>query len=279
MVRSGAAAVRRRRRPSWRWRQLRASCQSALVERLEGLATTLHVQLHASTRSGRGDPDPGTANQSVPTACDPMNSPSTASARNDTMSGRWPVDVARRHVRLPRAGRRFRSRCTRTRSDRAIVTDRKPPRATGDDRATLVALLQSISASRLCGKVMHRMWTGDDHRCRLVHRFSGWSSIWHTLRRCGFSNASPASRSSVTSSTTTSVRTTRSQQPWLATAPCGHASTLSSPRLISTPCVPVSTRRPTPICGGSYAHLLEETARHAGHADILRELIDGQTGR
>jgi uncharacterized damage-inducible protein DinB len=26
-------------------------------------------------------------------------------------------------------------------------------------------------------------------------------------------------------------------------------------------------------------HLLEETARHAGHADILRELIDGGTGR
>ncbi|MFI7120549.1 DinB family protein [Amycolatopsis sp. NPDC049868] len=26
-------------------------------------------------------------------------------------------------------------------------------------------------------------------------------------------------------------------------------------------------------------HLIEETARHAGHADILRELIDGATGR
>jgi hypothetical protein len=26
-------------------------------------------------------------------------------------------------------------------------------------------------------------------------------------------------------------------------------------------------------------HLLEETARHAGHADIVREIIDGQTGR
>jgi len=26
-------------------------------------------------------------------------------------------------------------------------------------------------------------------------------------------------------------------------------------------------------------HLLEETARHAGHADILRELVDGETGR
>ena len=27
------------------------------------------------------------------------------------------------------------------------------------------------------------------------------------------------------------------------------------------------------------AHLLEETARHAGHADIIRELIDGAVGR
>lgn len=26
-------------------------------------------------------------------------------------------------------------------------------------------------------------------------------------------------------------------------------------------------------------HLLEETARHAGHADIVRESIDGSTGR
>ncbi|MEU3621349.1 mini-circle protein [Amycolatopsis coloradensis] len=26
-------------------------------------------------------------------------------------------------------------------------------------------------------------------------------------------------------------------------------------------------------------HLIEETARHAGHVDILRELIDGATGR
>ena len=26
-------------------------------------------------------------------------------------------------------------------------------------------------------------------------------------------------------------------------------------------------------------HLLEETARHAGHADVLAELLDGRTGR
>jgi hypothetical protein len=26
-------------------------------------------------------------------------------------------------------------------------------------------------------------------------------------------------------------------------------------------------------------HMIEETGRHAGHADILRELVDGSTGR
>jgi uncharacterized protein DUF664 len=30
--------------------------------------------------------------------------------------------------------------------------------------------------------------------------------------------------------------------------------------------------------GWIYVHMIEETARHAGHADILRELIDGTTG-
>jgi Protein of unknown function (DUF664) len=44
------------------------------------------------------------------------------------------------------------------------------------------------------------------------------------------------------------------------------------------------TRRPTtrgqaPSMRWALAHMIEETGRHAGHADILRELIDGQTGR
>ena len=34
-----------------------------------------------------------------------------------------------------------------------------------------------------------------------------------------------------------------------------------------------------PSARWALAHLIEETARHAGHADILRELIDGSTGR
>lgn len=34
-----------------------------------------------------------------------------------------------------------------------------------------------------------------------------------------------------------------------------------------------------PTLRWALAHMIEETGRHAGHADILRELIDGATGR
>jgi hypothetical protein len=35
----------------------------------------------------------------------------------------------------------------------------------------------------------------------------------------------------------------------------------------------------TPSMRWALTHMIEETARHAGHLDILRELIDGTTGR
>jgi hypothetical protein len=37
--------------------------------------------------------------------------------------------------------------------------------------------------------------------------------------------------------------------------------------------------RPGPSGRWALTHMIEETGRHAGHADILRELIDGATGR
>jgi Protein of unknown function (DUF664) len=36
---------------------------------------------------------------------------------------------------------------------------------------------------------------------------------------------------------------------------------------------------PPPSMHWVLVHMIEETARHAGHADILREQIDGSTGR
>ncbi|MEW1614678.1 MULTISPECIES: DinB family protein [unclassified Streptomyces] len=37
--------------------------------------------------------------------------------------------------------------------------------------------------------------------------------------------------------------------------------------------------RPAPSVRWALIHMIEETGRHAGHADILRQLIDGTTGR
>ncbi|MFB7897895.1 DinB family protein [Streptomyces xiamenensis] len=39
------------------------------------------------------------------------------------------------------------------------------------------------------------------------------------------------------------------------------------------------TRGPAPSLRWALVHMIEETGRHAGHADILRELTDGTTGR
>ncbi|MFI6520420.1 DinB family protein [Spirillospora sp. NPDC050679] len=36
---------------------------------------------------------------------------------------------------------------------------------------------------------------------------------------------------------------------------------------------------PAPSVRWALTHMIEETGRHAGHADVLRELIDGATGR
>lgn len=42
---------------------------------------------------------------------------------------------------------------------------------------------------------------------------------------------------------------------------------------------PAHTGRRAPSMRWALTHLIEETGRHAGHLDILRELIDGRTGR
>ena len=48
---------------------------------------------------------------------------------------------------------------------------------------------------------------------------------------------------------------------------------------LELPCArPVRNGGPTSM-RWALTHMIEETARHAGHMDILRELIDGATGR
>lgn len=55
---------------------------------------------------------------------------------------------------------------------------------------------------------------------------------------------------------------------------------------VITACTDLTTPAPRPTTSGTaptmrwtLTHMIEETGRHAGHTDILRELIDGTTGR
>jgi hypothetical protein len=48
---------------------------------------------------------------------------------------------------------------------------------------------------------------------------------------------------------------------------------------LERPAPPLPGRGPGPSIRWALVHLIEETGRHAGHADILREQIDGSTGR
>ena len=48
---------------------------------------------------------------------------------------------------------------------------------------------------------------------------------------------------------------------------------------LTEPTVTVPGRRSAPSMQWALTHMIEETGRHAGHADIVRELIDGSTGR
>jgi Protein of unknown function (DUF664) len=42
---------------------------------------------------------------------------------------------------------------------------------------------------------------------------------------------------------------------------------------------PVRNPKSAPPMRWLLTHMIEETGRHAGHADIMREQIDGTTGR
>ncbi|MCV7290536.1 DinB family protein [Mycolicibacterium wolinskyi] len=48
---------------------------------------------------------------------------------------------------------------------------------------------------------------------------------------------------------------------------------------LESPCARPTRQGQPPSMRWALTHMIEETGRHAGHMDILRELIDGSTGR
>jgi hypothetical protein len=156
------------------------------------------------------------------------------------------------------------------------MDDQKPPRTAGDERSTLRALLQYQRDSFV------RKVTGvSDAEASSSPVPSGTTLLWLANH--------------MADAETTWVLTRfaqRPQNPLLAR----HASTMGDAvdryRDVwnEVDAVVADTTGLDRVCPSFDAgppvnlrwilgHLVEETARHAGHADILRELLDGRTGR
>jgi len=155
------------------------------------------------------------------------------------------------------------------------MADLKPPRLAGDDRATLLALLQYQRDS-----FVRKVSGVDDRRAATSPLPSGTSLLWLTnhmadaettwvLQRLARRQVDP---DDAAHAATMPEAVDRYRRVWAEVDGVVAASSLDERCAAFDSGADVNVR-------WIVTHLLEETARHAGHADILRELIDGSTGR
>jgi hypothetical protein len=157
------------------------------------------------------------------------------------------------------------------------MTDQRPPRLVADERATLLALLQYHRES-----FVRKVIGIDDATAAQSPVVSGTSLLWLTKHLAGAESAWFLIRfagqdvelpdEKVQPGDTVEAAVENYRQVWARVAPIVEHVDLDE-----------VCRRPGEQrqCNLRWiiSHMLEETARHAGHADILRELIDGSTGR
>jgi hypothetical protein len=156
------------------------------------------------------------------------------------------------------------------------VSDQKPPRLSAGDRETLLALLQFQRESFL-----RKMDGVDEEAAASSPVSSGTSLLWLTnhvadaeagwvLRRFA---GRPEDGTPGPWSESLSEAARRYRRVW------GQVdAVIEDSASLDGECMAFDDQ-PGVNLRWIVAHLLEEVARHAGHADILRELIDGQTGR
>ena len=157
----------------------------------------------------------------------------------------------------------------------STMVDQKPPRLCSDERATLLALLQYQRESLV------RKVSGVDPReadsspvgsgtslVWLLDHLDGAESRWVEQRFAG----RPVDADAEPESPSLHDAIERYRATWARVDEVVAGATLDDVCRGDDTAPPVNLR-------WVLAHLLEETARHAGHADILRELVDGETGR
>jgi Protein of unknown function (DUF664) len=157
------------------------------------------------------------------------------------------------------------------------VTDQIAPRIAGGERAVLAGLLQFQRESFL-----RKLDGVDEAAARQSAVASGTTLLWlgkHLARMeltwvevrfAGLDTElpdDPVHAADTVESVSAGYR-----------AASARADAIIAAASLDDPCQRVPREQPLPL-RWVVAHLLEETARHAGHADILRELIDGSTGR
>jgi hypothetical protein len=155
--------------------------------------------------------------------------------------------------------------------------DQKPPRAIGDERATLQTLLQYQRDS-----IVRKVDGLTDEEARrspvpsgtsllwLVKHLSYAETVWLAIRFDGQQIDLPDNE--VRDADTLAEAVAGYRRTWERSDAIAQAAELDD-------LCQVIDVEPRPDLRWVLAHLLEETARHAGHADLLRELIDGATGR
>jgi hypothetical protein len=150
------------------------------------------------------------------------------------------------------------------------MADLKPPRFDAGDRETLLALLQ-YQRDSVVRKVeglsdeaaRQRLVPSETTLLWLVEHLAWAEHLWVAHRFAG--RPLPETASGTLADAVAAYR-----RAWATVDEIVVASDLDD--LCRLTDEPVNLR-------WVLAHLLQETARHAGHADILRELTDGRTGR
>jgi hypothetical protein len=158
------------------------------------------------------------------------------------------------------------------------VADEKPPRFEGDERETLLALF-GYQRESLVRKVAgldtsdagHDVVPSGTSLLWLVKHLTRAEATWVLRRFAGLEVDLPDEEVRPGEDVPSAIAAYRAMSTRV-----DHA--IRSASSLDAPCRALESPPPANL-RWVVAHLLEETARHAGHADILRELIDGTTGR
>jgi hypothetical protein len=159
------------------------------------------------------------------------------------------------------------------------VSDRKPPRCVGaSERETLLTLFQYQRES-----LVRKVEGVDDRAARRSFVASDTTLLWLTkhlamaetlwiVRRFAGREEPAVPPDAVQPDDTIGAAVSAYRDTWVVVDGIVAGASLDDV------CVDTGTETPVDL-RWVLMHLLEETARHAGHADILRELVDEATGR